>query len=54
MDTVKEMIERAHEEIAIYPIWLCPARFVKYDDNEHANFCKWGKNDCLVDVGFYG
>ena len=51
---IRHMIERAHEEIEIYPIWLCPARFTQYDEKEYQRFCKWGDKDCIVDVGFYG
>ena len=48
------MIECATKEINIFPVWLCPARFVKYDDHEYKTYAHWGKDDVIVDIGFYG
>ena len=56
MSCVQDMIEQAHKAIEIYPIWLCPARFTKFEGSgqDYQRYVKWSSDDVIVDVGFYG
>jgi len=53
MKHLQDTIEKADEEIGIYPLWLCPAKHLSPHKGQE-DMAIFDKDDLQVDIGVYG
>ena len=53
--TIKKSIEFFHENLKIYPIWICPT-VLKLDEDSKPHYANIGfdEDKMFIDVGLYG